>query len=233
MLYNVYCDESCHLLNDGIPVMVLGGLRGRRSRVQEHHAKLQSIINRFNVAPTFEIKWTKVGSSGVALYKELLDYFFEAGDLGFRAVVVPDKGILDHKAYDQDHDLFYHKLYYLLLTHLLDERNAYEVYVDIKDTISSERLRDLQTYLANRLRDHRGDTLQRVQAVRSNEVRLLQLADLLIGAVGYANRGLSNNAGKAYLVEHIQSKQGRSLCRTTAKYESKLNLLIWRPHGSV
>lgn len=35
MLYNVYCDETCHLENDGINVMVLGAVWCPQSRLKE------------------------------------------------------------------------------------------------------------------------------------------------------------------------------------------------------
>jgi hypothetical protein len=59
-------------------------------------------------------------------------------------------------------------------------------------------------------------------------VEQLQLADLLLGAVGYANRGLSSSAAKSALVERIKKRTGYGLTRPTLLRESKFNLFIWR-----
>jgi len=66
-----------------------------------------------------------------------------------------------------------------------------------------------------------------VQTVRSHEVEQIQLADLLIGAVAYANRDLSGSSAKQRLVEIIRKRSGYSLTRSTLYREDKLNLFRW------
>ena len=45
-----------------------------------------------------EIKWTRVSIGKLETYKDLINYFFDCGDLlSFRGVVI-DKSILDHNA---------------------------------------------------------------------------------------------------------------------------------------
>ena len=39
----------------------------------------------------------------------LINYFFDDDDLHFRAIIIPDKSILDHDKYNQTHDDFYYK----------------------------------------------------------------------------------------------------------------------------
>lgn len=55
------------------------------------------------------------------------------------------------------------------------------------------------------------------------------LADLLIGAVSYKNRGLNNSQAKVDLVRYIEQKINKSLDRTTPKYIKKFNIFQWRP----
>jgi hypothetical protein len=68
----------------------------------------------------------------------------------------------------------------------------------------------------------------RVQRVHSHEVEQLQLADLLIGALSYAHRGLTGSAAKRALIERIRQRSGYRLDRTTLQRENKFNLLIWK-----
>ena len=36
MKYNVYCDESCHLQNDGNDIMVIGGVFCSKTKVKKN-----------------------------------------------------------------------------------------------------------------------------------------------------------------------------------------------------
>ena len=64
--------------------------------------------------------------------------------------------------------------------------------------------------------------------MRSHEVELLQLADLLIGIMSYVNRGMSGNAAKVALVERMRNQSGYKLTRTNLLRESKVNILVWQ-----
>ena len=76
--------------------------------------------------------------------------------------------------------------------------------------------------------------VERVQVIESHAVEQLQLADLLLGAVGYINRGLSENSAKQQLIERIKKRSGYELTRSTLLRESKFNIFHWhgRPHGA-
>lgn len=50
--------------------------------------------------------------------------------------------------------------------------------------------------LRNDKYDYSKEIIKKVQQVRSHEVELTQLADLLTGAVSYVNRGLSDSLAK-------------------------------------
>jgi len=59
-IYNVYCDESCHLENDGQKVMVLGAVWCPLEKSHEIMLRLREIKKKHGLNPKFEIKWTKV-----------------------------------------------------------------------------------------------------------------------------------------------------------------------------
>jgi hypothetical protein len=65
--------------------------------------------------------------------------------------------------------------------------------------------------------------------IRSEESEIMQLADLLIGAVSYVNREQSGNRGKLLLVKRIRERSGYLLTRTTLYREEKVNLFRWQP----
>jgi hypothetical protein len=227
--FNVYCDESCHLEHDGIKVMVLGALWCLRDKSREIAERIRDIKSRNGAPAGFELKWARVSPSRERLYRDVLDYFFDDDDLHFRAVIVPDKTKLDHRAFAQDHDTFYYKMYFQLLRALLVPREQYAIYLDVKDTRSAAKMEKLRDVLCNNIYDFDKRVVERVQTVRSHEVEQIQLADLLIGAVGYANRGLTTNTAKVTLVELIRRRSRYSLTQSTLLREEKMNIFQWEP----
>ncbi|GHT72514.1 hypothetical protein AGMMS50262_01430 [Bacteroidia bacterium] len=97
MKYNVYCDESCHLENDNIHVMVWGAIWCLKEKKSEIFKRIREIKVECGLAKDFEIKWNKVSPARTDFYLRLIDYFFDDDDIHFRALVVPDKSIPNHE----------------------------------------------------------------------------------------------------------------------------------------
>lgn len=227
--FSVYCDESCHLENDGQSAMVLGAVWCPLQHIHRICRQLRDIQQQHGLARDFEVKWTKVSAAKVAFYSEWIDKFFDDPNLHFRALIVPDKNKLNHAAFpEQDHNLWYYKMYFDMLKVILNPRAKYRIYLDIKDTRGTEKVRKLHDVLCCNQYDFSREIIERVQQVRSHEVELLQLADLLIGAVSYVNRGRSGNSGKEQLIELVQQRSGYNLMQTTLLREDKVNLFRWK-----
>jgi hypothetical protein len=227
-LYNIYCDESCHLENDKQKAMVLGGISCPAVKARPIADAVRAIKRKHGYKDDFEIKWVNVTKLKLGFYTDLVEYFFNEPVLRFRAVVIPDKSILDHERFRQTHDDWYYKMYYELLTKMIDPEQAYRIYLDIKDTRSVLKAEKLRQVLANTYRDRMNKIIQRVQHVRSHEIEQVQLVDLLIGAVGYENRGLSGNEAKVAMVDCIQGWSSLTL-KTTTPMGGKVDILIWDP----
>ncbi len=151
--------------------------------------------------------------------------------MGFRAWVVPKKSVLRHKDYNQNHDDWYYKMYFYLLRNLIWPGYFYDIYIDIKDTRSRKKLIDLKECLHNVKYDFSRKMIHSVQHVHSHDVGLLQLSDLLIGAISYKFRGEMKSAAKREIVEYIKNRSGHQLNMNTLPAEKKFNLCIWRPHS--
>ncbi len=95
-IFNIYCDESCHLENDHQQAMVLGAVWCPLEKTREIAARIREIKVRHGLSTTFEIKWSKVSPAKFIFYKDLIDYFFDVSDLHFRCLIVPDKSKLRH-----------------------------------------------------------------------------------------------------------------------------------------
>jgi hypothetical protein len=85
----------------------------------------------------------------------------------------------------------------------------------------------LHEVICNAHYDFSKNIIKKIQEVRSDEVSVIQITDLLIGALSYFNRGLNTNKAKLELIRLIQNRSGYSLKNTTLPSESKFNLFIW------
>ncbi len=230
-IFNVYCDESCHLEHDHQKAMVLGAIWCPLDKSREIAVRLREIKQKHGLVPGFEVKWTKVSPAKTGLYLDLVDYFFDDDDLHFRALIVPDKSKLRHDAVPgQDHDTWYYKMYFDMLKVIFRPDARYRVYLDIKDTRGAEKTAKLHEVLCNNMYDFSRNVIERLQLVHSHEIEQLQLADLLIGAVSYLNRDLHGNQAKEALVARVQERSGYSLLKTTLYREEKVNLFRWQAH---
>lgn len=227
--YNIYCDESCHLMHNEGKAMVLGAIWCPKTKRHEAFKRIREIKAEHGFKPDFEIKWNKVSPAKTQFYLDLVDYFFDDDDLHFRALIVPDKSELDHKTYKQDHDTFYYKMYFNLLKVIFSPDCGYNIYIDIKDTRSQHKVEELHNVLRNNHYDYHDQIIKKIQQVHSHEVQLLQITDLLTGAIGYLHRGLQGNAAKMKLIDRIKERSGYSLSKSTLYKEEKMNIFIWKP----
>lgn len=226
-LFNLYCDESCHLEHDQQRIMVLGAVTCPAAEARRIARSIRVLKDKHGLARNFEIKWSKVSPAKMDFYRDLIDLFFEEKSLRFRALVVADKSRLRHEDYDQDHDTWYYKMYYYMLLPLLRAQARFRIYLDIKDTRSEIKVQRLGKFLRSHLADGTGSILENIQQIRSHEAVQMQLADLLIGLVGYRNRGLDSSAGKRALVDRFHFHFPHEITRSTSYGSSKVNIFVW------
>ena len=229
--YNIYCDESCHLENDHQKAMVLGAIWCPLEESKNIYKRIREIKVEHGLSPKFEIKWSKISPSQQEFYLDLVNYFFDNQNLHFRAVVIPDKKILNHKKFKQTHDEWYYKMYFDMLKVIISPTDLYNIYIDIKDTLGGQKVIKLHDFLNNNLHnfDFNRKIIQKIQIVKSDEIELIQLADLLIGALGYFHRQITTSNAKLTIINKIVERSGYPLTRKTLPRENKFNLLIWEP----
>ena len=216
--FNIYLDESCHLEQDQIPIMVLGAVWCPTASVKSLSRRIAEIKAAFGLSRNFEIKWTKVSPGQQPFYLELINAFFDEPELHFRG---------DHVRFHQSHDDWYYKMCFRLIDPIINPEHCYEVFLDIKDTRSEFKRAKLEEVLRNANRDWAQRIVGRVQQIRSHESALLQLADLLIGAIGYHARGLNENSAKVSVIKRIRQRGKLSLDRSTWLGATKFNLFRW------
>lgn len=216
--FNIYCDESTHIEKDREPHMILSYISTPYHLLKMHNKNIREMkIEHFYKG---ELKWSKLSKSQYPFYNELIDYFFSNESLSFRAIII-DKSQLNHKAFNQDHNTFYDKMYYQLLNKKIHPNHTYNIYLDIKDTYSYLKAKSLKKYLE---RDYKN--IRNLQVIRSHESELMQLTDVIMGAINYKLRGFNKVTAKNNVIEKIEKLSDKSLTVQTSPHETKFNLFF-------
>lgn len=232
-MINIYCDESCHLEHDRAKAMLLGAISCPATEKKRICAEIRAIKKRHGISSWSEIKWTGVSPSKEALYIDLINFFASEGALSFRAVVIKDKANLNHAKYNNgSHDLWYYKAYYYLLDAIICYNSEYTIYVDIKDTRGGPRIKKLKEVLCNNIYDFKQEVIKDIFQIRSHESEILQLADLIMGAIGYYHneyyqKSASSHAKNA-VVDALMGYYGRAISNGTSRGTRKMDVFVWK-----
>lgn len=223
MKFNVYCDETLpdlftttkaidkRLLIGSIWIEAHLGERVKtdiKALRQKHHC-------------WGEIKWTKVSPSQEAFYLDLVDLFFSYGmQMRFRCIGVDPKQV-NWTHHGNDKELGFYKFYYFLLEKWILDFNEYAIFCDAKVNRDLSRLHTLHEILE---RVNWNANIERVQALPSREVVLIQLTDFLLGAASSRINTIAHtNRAKIAVIEHLERHLGHAI-QPTVKNENKFNV---------
>ncbi|MGX5688497.1 DUF3800 domain-containing protein [Arcticibacter tournemirensis] len=212
--FNIYCDESTHLLKDGMPFMLVSYVSCAYPQIKIHKQFVRLLKEKYKFKG--EIKWANVSKRMSQFYGELIDYFF-ATDLTFRSVIVKKEQIDETRASFTYND-FYFEMYKELISHKLCPEYTYNIYLDIKDTRSQKKIKILKEVLNG------DENIREIQFVRSHESYLMQMADVIMGALNYHLRGENKVIAKNKLIEKIEYHSKIDLATSTPKEADKFNL---------
>ncbi|MFO7902914.1 MAG: DUF3800 domain-containing protein [Pirellulaceae bacterium] len=232
-LVNFYCDESCHLPHDQVDIMLLGMVACPEDKKAEVNDAVRQLKIDHGIPASREIKWNNVSPAHQDFYLAVLELFFSYPELQFRCLLARNKQQLFQRHRQTGHDDFYYRMYFDLLRGPIEDENRYHIYLDMKDTRGREKERQLREMIQRNQDDFDGNVVEQVQSVHSHEVRLIQLADLLMGAIAYLNRGLTTSTAKVAMVRKLQELTGFDLTQSTPPHSEKVTLLEWFDEGGL
>lgn len=229
----IYCDESCHLEHDCAKAMLLGAITCPAEEKKRICAEIRAIKKRHGISSWSEIKWTGVSPSKEGFYIDLINFFANEGALSFRAVVIKDKANLNHTKYNNgSHDLWYYKAYYYLLDAIICYNNEYTIFVDIKDTRGGPKVAKLREVLCNNIYDFKREVIKGIFQIRSHESEILQLTDLIMGAIGYYHnehyQTVASSQAKNAVVNALMEYYGRAISNGTSRGARKIDVFLWK-----
>ncbi|MEA2029262.1 MAG: DUF3800 domain-containing protein [Campylobacterota bacterium] len=230
MSYKIFCDESNHLYSDKSNLMVIGGICCDSEQVAYINRYIKHLKHKHNA--NSELKWTKLNNNKREFYKELLEFFFARLDMRFNAQVVINKNNLNHDRYnDGEADNFYYKMYYYSLLPFLKPNEHFNIFMDYKDTKGGQRVIKLNDVINSTFY---GNINTQYTIIHSHESQIMQVVDVIIGAIGYKNRQDIEHKSqiKNYIIELLEQMSGFELDDATPQWESKFRFYRFYPRVS-
>ncbi len=223
MKFEIYCDESSLEALSNKQAHDYTGIGGiwipadQRAALKEGVGAIKS---KYTIHG--ELKWQKVSPAYIDLYKEIVDFFFNAGYIRFRVILVEAEKV-DHIRFNSaDAELGFYKFYYQLLQHWIFDFNEYVVFADLKQDRNKGRLKELEKVLDNA---NLTSDIKQVQGLPSHESLGIQLADILTGMVtAKFNKEYKPDSAKAQLIQYLEEKYLSREIAPTAKWEEKFNV---------
>lgn len=227
---SLFCDESCHLENDRKKHMILGLISCGKRYVKQINRDIKAIKTKHGINLKQEIKWVNFSKTRYGLYKEFVDYFFDNDKLSFRVLIAPKQGLNFDKFYIKNHTEWYYRMYYFLFKNWYIYNNNLNIYIDERDTQSCKKIKELESVLKKITKNTETNNIK-IKNIKSYEIELMQILDILIGAVNYRNNMSPSENHKTKLVYYIAEKMKVNLASTTQQsnpsYE-KFNIFRWR-----
>lgn len=233
----LYGDESCHLDHDGAKYMIIGLV----CCAQEDKASLvndiREILSKHKFNRFSEFKWTKISPGNSKVYKDLFAYFIQDHRIFFRGVMA-EKSQIKNELLGQSHSEFYGKMYYRAIQYIAvngygmyNQYDNYKIFIDISDTIGRSRIDNLRKIFYKMFVNRDLEKGITIQEVRSDEAVLLQLADLICGAIQFLFRSQyrTGKPGKSEISQMLAEQYYLSENQQNIfSNNQKFNILNWR-----
>ena len=240
LLHDIYCDESSQTRHR---FMAMGGLIIETSRVAEANAHLAAL--RLPELPSGEMKWGRVSRGKYAAYQRVADAFFDSpvfSGADFHSTIV-DTWQQDHQKFgDGDRDKTFNKELYQLAAKFarIHPARYFHLYPDERETSHRPgELRDILNFGRKKKGDKRDFPYRRCHFRCSRQTPLLQVVDILLGAVAYQMNDHHSVPGaseaKVALSQHILNRANiRDVSKGTAIFGK---FTVWvrqlQPRGGV
>ncbi len=222
MRFEIYCDESgLEVLSDKKAhlFMGIGGIWIPAEQRPALKEGLNSVKAKHRIKG--ELKWNKLSPKFFDVYKDVIDFFFNAGYIRFRVILIEAEKVDNIRFNNSDIELGFYKFYYQLIKHWIFDFNEYRIFADLKRNRQNGRLKVLEEFLD---RSNLTSDVTQVQGLPSEQSAGIQLADVLTGMVVAKFNKNNTSIAKNNLISYVEQKYlGRDVA-PTAKWEEKLNV---------
>jgi len=225
---NIYCDES-RVENKQYKYMLIGGIILPREKRDEIYHFLDCAWEKHGFRG--ELKWSHCNKRFEGFYRDLIDLFVSSKDLNFRCIII-DKNELKIPTGGEEEELRFYKFYYYMLNKIPEINKGKDLYVflDKKPINDKSLIPKLTASIRASIFKHKTEgELIHLGTYSSDENKLLQMADFILGAVGFNVNTQRNNSLKDRLSVYLKEKAGKKeLLESSQLYEQKFNIFVWK-----
>jgi hypothetical protein len=213
--------------------MVAGGFAVAGHRIQEIEDAVATLREGSGIKSEF--RWPKYrGGNRKAGYETLVKYAFElvnARQAALHIIIAKFDGY-NHKARDgEDRDTSVNRMYYQLLLHRvakfygatraihvrLDAGNDSRDVCGIRGAICAAAYREYQA---------KPNCIRSIEPVQSHKVGLVQMADVIMGAVAAKRNNVQHSSPKGELADFVLRASGRHAWNTDTGFDARF-LTVW------
>ena len=232
MVYHIFCDESRQTKDR---FMVLGGLIIPQGIMDTVNDTLQQFREEEDMRA--ELKWTKITDKMLRKYLRFVDYFFALNNnnkIHFHSIIIDNSQVNHRKFSEGDREVGFYKFYYQLLLNCFGKHYAVNrkanseesLIVHLDQRASSYPLHRLQDILNNGMAKKHGvhhRPFRSIEPVDSKKSDLMQVVDIIVGAIGFQKNGVhllaGTRASKIAVADHIAKQAGLSSLADNTKYD--------------
>lgn len=229
--YNFYCDESHYLQNDGQDFMVLGTLYCHKSNYKKIKNEIKKIKQKHGYSYDYELKWTKINNQNVECIIDIFRYIYSNTDILIRILVAKGKSALKLDWFNLDYNEWYHRMYYYLLKHPFTYRLRGNIeaslYLDHKDSYSQVKFDELANVMNLNFQDK--NVYFTSKSCDSKDFVLIQIIDLIIGAVAYNLKNNFKNDNKIRVLSALKEIFKIDFPSEGSSTNSRVNYFVWKP----
>lgn len=230
-IFRVFCDESGQT---GCRFMTFGGVVVQPKCLDSITAALQRVKEKH--ATFGEFKWGKVSRAKLSAYLDFVNVLAAMQQqIHYKALIIDAEQVDWGKHHEGDKELGFYKFYWHLLYHKFQnyvQTNADALLITLDQKESPYSLSELKRILNRKYASTRGlyNPVRAVEAANSKESVLIQLVDILTGAIGFHcnqyDKAPRASAHRIELAKHIAkiANVGR-LCEETRWSQSHFE--IW------
>lgn len=231
-VYHIYCDESSHIGKQDY--LLFAGMVVEQTRLSQIEDEILSILTRWGVFG--ELKWGKISRTKLEVYKELLEYVWDKRPVVHFNAFVVRRSSLDHwklhgTSYNQALDNVQAEHISQMICAHIQHGHRCDIYIDERQTLPA--LAAMQRHCNHLLSlewDYPDETIRSIRSIDSHDSQLLQIADVLMGAIAFDINGLAfeENASPAKVeaMRFVQNLVGVSDFRQPIDYGSS-QFAVW------
>lgn len=214
--------------------MVAGGMAVAGNRLAEIEDRIALLRDDAGIRSEFHWSGYRGGEKRQA-YEDLVRYAFQLINRKHAAlhVIVANFGSYNHKAKKgENKDTSVNRMYYQLLLHRVarfyGRKRAIHVRLDSgNDSADVCAMRNELCAAAYHQYDARPNCVRSIEPVKSHNVGLVQMVDVLVGAIAAKRNQVEHKSAKGELADFVLKASGRHSWSTNTSYNSRF-LTVWQ-----